>query len=327
MAKLPEQPSISSSGASLHNITWSKRISAWMAHHQLVSVETLLRLLHYPLGSLLTWLVIAIALTLPGALWMAVDNLEQLSGRFQESGRITLYLSEKVSSEQGQHIAQRVASLESVQSVQFVDADAVLDEFRQHSGLDAALDFLESNPLPAIILVEPPLGLDQQQTRALLEQLKNESQVDSVQVDMAWVERMHSILALSETVIVVLGSLLSLAIILVVGNTIRLDIAARVDEIRVVKLVGGTNAWVRRPFLYTGLWYGFVGGLLAWLMMITCWLILKGPVADLAMLYGSDFRLKPLAADAALVLLLAAMLLGWLGAWWSVRRHLNRIEP
>ena len=136
-----------------------------------------------------------------------------------------------------------------------------------------------------------------------------------------------AMLALAERLIWVLGLLLALAILLVVGNTIRLAIAARVDEIRVVKLVGGTNAWVRRPFLYTGLWYGMVGGLLAWLMLIICWLLLNGPVSNLADLYGSGFELKPLSATAALSLLLSAMLLGWLGAWWSVSRHLDQIEP
>jgi cell division transport system permease protein len=94
-----------------------------------------------------------------------------------------------------------------------------------------------------------------------------------------------------------------------------------------VKLVGGTNAWVRRPFLYTGLWYGMIGGLLAWLLLILCWLLLRGPVVEMAQLYGSSFSLKPLSAVAALVLLGAAMLLGWLGAWWSVSRHLGEIEP
>ena len=127
--------------------------------------------------------------------------------------------------------------------------------------------------------------------------------------------------------ILVLGALLALAILLVVGNTIRLAIAARVDEIRVVKLVGGTNAYVRRPFLYTGLWYGMVGGLLSWGLLGGCWFLLVGPVTELASLYGSGFALQPLSAIAALTLLLAAMVLGWLGAWWSVSRHLDQIEP
>src|SRR5690606_4408131 len=315
------------SGASLQEIGLSKRLSAWLAHHQLVAVETLLKLLANPLGSLLTWLVIAISLTLPGALWMALDNMEQLSGRFQESGRITLYLTPQTPATDGQALSDRIAGLESVASTEFIDADTVLDEFRTNSGLEAALDFLPQNPLPSVILVEPPLGLQQAQLLELLEQLKSYHLVDSVQVDMAWVERLLAMLALAERLIGVLGLLLALAILLVVGNPFRLAIAARVDEVRVVKLVGGTNAWVRRPFLYTGLWYGMVGGLLAWLLLIICWLVLRGPVADLAQLYGSAFVLQPLDAGAAMVLLLSAMLLGWLGAWWSVSRHLDQIEP
>jgi cell division transport system permease protein len=311
----------------LQSVDTRKQLSAWAANHQLVAVETLIRLLANPLASLLTWMVIAIALTLPGALWMTLDNMEQLSGRFQESGRITLYLLPGTDVEQAQQLERRIQSLDSVSSTEFIDADMALDDFRANSGLQAALEFLPENPLPSVILVEPPLGVSQQQLSVLVSKLQNYQLVDSVQLDMAWVERLLAMLALAERLIWVLGLLLALAILLVVGNTIRLAIAARVDEIRVVKLVGGTNAWVRRPFLYTGLWYGMVGGLLAWLMLIICWLLLNGPVSDLADLYGSGFELKPLSAAAALSLLMSAMLLGWLGAWWSVSRHLDQIEP
>lgn len=316
-----------SSGASLQSIGVKQRFGAWAAHHQLVAVETLIRLLKNPLGSLLTWMVIAIALTLPGALWMALDNMEQLSGRFQESGRITLYVKPGTDFSEARALAQRIRQLPQVSSTEFIDADQALDDFRNNSGLQAALDFLPENPLPSVILVEPPLGIQQAELSRLVEQLKSYQIVDAVQLDMAWVERLLAMLALAERMIWVLGILLALAILLVVGNTIRLAIAARVDEIRVVKLVGGTNAWVRRPFLYTGLWYGMVGGLLAWLLLIICWLLLNGPVDDLAELYGSGFVLRPLSAGAAMMLLLSAMLLGWLGAWWSVSRHLDQIEP
>lgn len=314
-------------GASLQENSFSKRLTAWLAHHQLVAVETLVKLLANPLGSLLTWLVIAISLTLPGALWMALDNMEQLSGRFQESGRITLYLSPQATADDGRALNEQIARLPQIARTEFMDAETVLAEFRAHSGLGDALNVLPENPLPAVILAEPPLGLQQEELAALAEQLQQYPQVDSVQMDMAWVERLLAMLALAERLIWVLGLLLALAILLVVGNTIRLAIAARVDEIRVVKLVGGTNAWVRRPFLYTGLWYGLVGGVLAWVLLILCWLLLRGPVAELAQLYGSAFVLRPLDAGAALTLLLGAMLLGWLGAWWSVSRHLDQIEP
>lgn len=315
------------SGATVHQITLKKRSEAWLVHHQLVAVETLLRMLKHPVASILTWLVIAIALTLPGVLWMSLDNMQQLSGSFQESGRITLYLNSTATDSDAKALTERLGTDSQVRSVEYINAEQSLAEFRQYSGLDAALDLLGSNPLPAVILVEPPLGISQQKTEQLLQRLRQETVVESVQVDMEWVERLYSLLGLLERVVWVLGGLLALAIVLVVGNTIRLDIAARVDEIRVVKLVGGTNAWVRRPFLYTGLWYGLIGGVLAWLFLIVCWLLLRPAVANLAALYGSAFYLKPLSAEAAMILLGSAMLLGWLGAWWSVSRHLTQIEP
>ncbi|WP_419812499.1 permease-like cell division protein FtsX [Bacterioplanoides sp.] len=317
----------SAQGASGHKIGVRARFSAWLAHHQLTAVETLVKLLANPASALLTWLVVAIALTLPGALWMTLDNMEQLSGRFQASGRITVYLEPQTSITQGQQLSQQIAALPQVDSTSFIDSDSALDDFRANSGLQRALEFLPENPLPAVILVEPPLGLQASEINQLADRLSAYPIVDSVQLDMAWVERLLAMLALGERLILVLGVLLALAILLVVGNTIRLAIAARVDEIRVTKLVGGTNAYVRRPFLYTGLWYGFVGGLLAWVLLASCWFMLSGPVEELARLYGSGFELKPLSAGAAMALLLSAMLLGWLGAWWSVARHLDQIEP
>lgn len=314
-------------GATAHKITFKKRSEAWLAHHQLVAVETLLRMLRHPIASLLTWMVIAISLTLPGVLWMSLDNMQQLSSSFQESGRITLYLHSSTSERTAQQFLQRLEKHPQISSVEYISAEQSLADFRQYSGLEAALDLLDNNPLPAVMLVEPPLGVGQAQIEQLLTQLEQHSEVESVQVDMLWVERLYGLLGLVERIVWLLGGLLALAIVLVVGNTIRLDIAARVDEIRVVKLVGGTNAWVRRPFLYTGLWYGLIGGLFAWIFLIICWLLLRPVVADLAALYSSVFYLKPLSAEAAMTLLGSSMLFGWLGAWWSVSRHLGQIEP
>lgn len=315
------------SGASQQHITRSARMQSTLEHHQMVAVSTLSRLLTNPIASMLTWLVIAISLTLPGALWMAVDNLQQLSGRFQESGRITVYLQHSVGDARARALNQTINNLPNVSNTQYIDARTALDEFQRTSGMSDVLALLPDNPLPAMILVEPPLGISPQDSNQLATKLRTLKGVEDVQMDMAWVERLLAMLALGERIVLILGCLLALAILLVVGNTIRLAIAARVDEIRIVKLVGGTNAYVRRPFLYTGLWYGFVGGLMSWVLLATCWALINGPVDDFAVLYGSNFYLKPLSAGAALVLLLSAMLLGWLGAWWSVARHLHRIEP
>ncbi len=325
MADNPHQRPLS--GASHTRLANKDKIVSWFMHHQLIAVETLLKLIARPTASLLTWLVIAIALTLPGALWMAMDNLQQLSGNFQASGRITLYLTEKSSAEDGLQLTQRISTLPLVANTVYISADEALADFRNSSGLSDALKMLPDNPLPAAILVEPPLGASQPDITELLARLKQYQLVEEAQLDLVWLERLQSILTLGERLILALGGLLALAILLVVGNTIRLSIAAHVDEIRVIKLVGGTNAYIRRPFLYTGLWFGMVGGLIAWILLILLWLFLNEPVTRLSELYGAGFQLKPLSTSAAGLMIAAGMALGLLGAWWSVSRHLDDIEP
>ena len=292
-----------------------------------MAVESLAKLLSTPASSLLTWLVIAIALTLPGALYMAVNNLQQLSGHFEASGQMTVFLTTDIREADSNALRLKVGSLDQVNKVVYVSPEQALEEFTQYGGISEALSFLDENPLPAVLLVEPPLGIDKAELNVLVAQIKSFQNVDSVQVDMAWVERLLALLALAQRLVAVVGVLLALAIVLVVGNTIRLSIAARTEEIRVIKLVGGTNAYVRRPFLYSGFWYGAIGGILAWLMLGLCWILLQGPVADIAELYGADFHLQPLPFTPASLLILSASLLGLIGSWWSVQRHLVAIEP
>ncbi|MCY0965664.1 permease-like cell division protein FtsX [Parathalassolituus penaei] len=332
-ASLAERPAETRSrpesgpGALQQHIGFKDKLVAGFLHHQMVAVETLLQLLAHPASSLMTWLVIAIAVTLPGALWMSVSNVEQLSGSIRESGRITLYLNDTASNEQGRQLAATLERLETIDEVIFISHEQALENFRRTSGMADALDLLPGNPLPVTLVVQPASSLDATSIRSLSERLREYPDVAAAQLDMAWLERLRAWLVLVQRMVWVLGGLLALAILLVVGNTIRLAIAARVDEIRVSKLVGATNAWVRRPFLYTGLWYGLVGGLMAWLMLIVLWLLLKQPAADLASRYGSGFELAALEPAAAMVLLIGSMLLGWAGAWWSVSHHLDEIEP
>jgi cell division transport system permease protein len=318
---------INPQGASAAQLGASDKLSAYFRNHQMVAVESLAKLLSTPASSFLTWLVIAIALTLPGALYMAVNNLQQLSGHFESSGQMTVFLASDIRDTDSRALHLRVSALEQVNKVVYVSPEQALEEFKQFGGISEALSFLDENPLPAVLLVEPPLGIDKVQLNALVEQITAFPQVDSVQVDMAWVERLLALLALAQRLVAVVGVLLALAIVLVVGNTIRLAIAARTDEIRVIKLVGGTNAYVRRPFLYSGFWYGAIGGILAWLMLGLCWILLQGPVADIAALYGADFYLQPLPFTPTCWLIFSAAVLGLIGSWWSVQRHLVAIEP
>lgn len=322
MSEKPQQH-----GASAAKLGMADKLSAYFRNHQMVAVESLAKLLITPASSLLTWLVIAIALTLPGALYMAVNNLQQLSGHFEASGQMTVFLATDASAQEGNALRLRVNALQYVNKVAYVSPEQALEEFKQYGGIADALNFLDENPLPAVLLVEPPLGIKKSELENLVAQITSLRQVDSVQVDMAWVERLLALLALAQRLVVVVGVLLALAIVLVVGNTIRLSIAARTEEIRVIKLVGGTNAYVRRPFLYSGFWYGVIGGILAWLMLGLCWILLQGPVSDIAALYGADFYLQPLPFEPTCWLILSASLLGLIGSWWSVQRHLVAIEP
>lgn len=320
--RLPNQQ-----GASAATLGIRDKFSAYFRNHQMVAVESLEKLLTTPASSILTWMVIAIALTLPGALYMAVNNLQQLSGHFEASGQMTVFLTAETQESAGQSLKLKFETLDHVNRVAYISPEQALEEFKEYGGISEALSFLDENPLPPVILVEPPLGISKADLSTLVNQIKSYAGVESVQVDMAWVERLLSLISLAQRLVGVIGILLALAIVLVVGNTIRLAIAARTDEIRVIKLVGGTNAYVRRPFLYSGLWYGMIGGLLAWIMLGLCWLLLRGPVADIAALYGADFYLQPLPFTPALLLIFSASILGLLGSWWSVQRHLVSIEP
>ncbi len=316
-----------SPGASARTIGIQDRLRAWGQQHQLVAVETLMRLLSRPFGSIMTWLVIAIALTLPGAMWMTLDNLSQLSNRFQASGSMSVYLKPAVQDTQAQQLLSCIESMDGVADVRFISADDALAEFRASSGLGEALDLLPENPLPGVIVVEPELALPQQDVIALADSLRSEPRVDSVELDTAWLDRLHALLALSERIVWVMGALLALGILLVVGNTIRLAVESRRREIEVVMLIGATHAFVRRPFLYSGAWYGAGGGLLALglLALGNHWLSL--PVAALAASYGASFTLPQLDVTGSTILLSCSILLGWLGAWLAVTRHLSSIRP
>ena len=148
-----------------------------------------------------------------------------------------------------------------------------------------------------------------------------------MQLDTQWLKRLNAILEIINRGVIVIAAMFALAVIIVVGNTIRLDIQNRRDEIIITKLIGGTNAFIRRPFLYTGFWYGMAGGVMAWLLTGIALLVMEQPVARLSGLYGSNFTLQGLGLQGALAVLLAGALLGWLGSLVAVSRHLGEIEP
>lgn len=309
-------------------VTIKSQGSAYVQHHKLMAVDSLKRLLAAPASSLMTWLVLAIALSLPMTLYVSLENVKQLSRNWDQTSQISVYLKKGVLDRFADDMTQDIASWPEVSSAVYIAPDQALKEFSASTGLSDVIFGLGDNPLPGVISVIPRLANQDETTLEQL-QLKLEQQrhVDSVQLDLMWVKRLYQFMELGQRLVWALAALLGLAVLLIIGNTIRLSIESRRDEIRVVKLVGGTDAFVRRPFLYTGLWFGLGGGIIAWLLLSMGLFWLSGPVEQLISLYGSDFTLKGLGFVDSLLLILDGVVLGWLGAWLAVSRHLSSIEP
>ena len=326
-SKQPPESRAKAGGGATSGVDF-RGFDAYLDHHRQVARDSLRRLLQRPLGSLLTWAVIAIALALPAGLFALLSNVEQLGQHWSGTPRITLYLDLRVAETEAYRLQQSLQQRKDVAEVTYISPQAALAEFRQQSGLGEAIDYLDENPLPPVLVVTPAADLaSATAVEALLKELQNLAQVERAQLDMDWVKRLYSLMTLVERLAWALGIMLATAVLLVVGNTIRLNIENRREEIVVIKLVGGTDAFVRRPFLYTGLWYGLGGGILAWILVFFWILWLSGPVEELARLYFMEFDLEGLGLEATLTLLFGGMALGWVGAWLAVRRHLSAIEP
>ena len=286
------------------------------------------RLARSPTATVLTLLVIALALALPAALRLFVINAQAATGNFANAVDLSVYLKTDVPLGKAQQLAKAAQGRADVAAVTLIPADQGLEDFRRYSGFGEALAALKDNPLPHVLHVLPR-AMDS--SAATLESLRRYfsawPEVDLVQVDSEWVMRFNAILEVLRRLLAVAAALLGVGVLAVIGNTIRLEIQGRRAEIEVTKLVGGSNAFVRRPFLYAGVLYGLGGALLAWAIVATLVTVLGEPVATLARLYGSRYVLRGLSREDIGVLLGAGAVLGWLGAWISAARHLRSIEP
>lgn len=315
-------------GAKVSRSPWREQAESYFTHHRKVARDSAGRMWRTPVASLMTWTVMGVALALPVALLLLLTSLQGVSAGWESSARVTAYMKLSASLEQTRALADEIESDGRVAELELVDRDQALAEFRASSGLDDALDYLEENPLPHTLLITPKESARSADgVAALVTFIEGMDGVEQVQVDLGWLQRLNAMTDLLARAVWALAILLAAAVVLVIGNTVRLSIESRRDEILVAKLVGGTDGFVRRPFLYTGAWFGLGGGVVAWvLLQLSLWW-LSGPVTRLAELYRSDFSLSSLSVDGALALIIAAMLLGWLGAWVAVKRHLDDIEP
>ena len=302
--------------------------STWLERHAQTLVGSLGRLARQPFATLLTIIVIGIALALPAALYLVVANARVVTAGLGDTVQLSVYLRLATAPEQARKVARAIQARDEVGEAVLISPDEGLAEFRALSGIGEALKALAENPLPWVVKVRPAAGSDSAAAVELLAaELRALPEVELVEADTAWVRRLHAILDTLRQAVVLAAAMLAAGVLAIVGNTIRLEINGRRAEIEVTKLVGGSNAFVRRPFLYSGFWQGLAGGLLAVLLIGIVLAILQSPIARLAAAYGTSFRLAGLSVRDSLAIVAGGAGLGLLGAWIAAAFHLRRIEP
>lgn len=305
----------------------SGAFSIWAARHLSTSIGSLGRLGSQPFASFMIVLVIAVTLALPAAINLVVKNAQSISGNWENALDFSVYLRKDVSVSEAEGLTRIIRQRADVEHVKLITATDALTEFKEQSGFGAALDQLEDNPLPHTLVVRPGPANTAASIVLLQEEIANLPETELVQVDTEWVQRFQAILDIVRQAVAIGAALLGVAIIVIIGNTIRLDIESRRDEIEVTKLIGASNAFVRRPFLWTGFWYGLLGGSLALLLVQYGFFLLKDPVAKLAGLYQSNVSMASLGPAECAAIVGIGVFLGLFGSWFTAARHMRRIEP
>lgn len=302
-------------------------IGRFMQEHARVFFFSLGKLVGAPGNTLFTAAVIGIALALPASLQLTVANFQRLTYSWQGSMQVSLFLKDGVDEARGQGLTRELSRRDGVKEAHYISQEQSAAEFREFSGFGEALDLLDHNPLPAVIVVTPAAGREADDVASFTKALAALPEVAVAQADQLWLERLESILQILQRLGVLVAALLGAAVLVIIGNTLRLDIEARREEIIAMKLLGAPNSFIRRPFLYGGCWMGLLGSWFALLLLTLGLAILDPPARDLAALYGSDFRIEGPSPTVVWTMVIGGIVLGWAGAWWTVTRHLATIEP
>lgn len=298
----------------------------WIVAHRRALAGTLSRLSGTPLASLFNIAVIGTALALPLGFYVVLANLQGLARDFSPQPQISIFLAQDASREVTGAIGKRLKTHAGVAGSRFVPRAQALETLQSRAGLADVIAGLPGNPLPDAYVVTATAG-----NADALEKLRAEFAgwpgVAEIQIDSDWARRLDSLLALGRYAVLMLAAALALALVAITFNTIRLQILTQRDEIEVAKLIGATDAWIRRPFLYFGGLIGAAGGAAAWLMIWAALQVFNGQLRPLAALYGIPLQFAHLDGADSLAALLFAAMLGWFGAWLSVRRHLSAHNP
>ncbi len=302
-------------------------LAIWFSRHMACCLGALGRMVRQPIASLMIALVIGITLALPAALGLVVKNVSVISGGWEDALDFSVFLDRSLSESEAAGLARIIEQRADVESVELTTSSEALAEFREQSGFGPALDELDSNPLPHTLTVRPSTANTSATMIVLREELSSLPETELVQIDTQWVQRFHAILKIIEQSILIGSVLLGLAIVVIIGNTIRLDIENRRDEIEVVKLIGASNAFVRRPFLWSGFWFGLSGAALAVAMVQYGFALLEPDVNRLAGLYQGSIEILSLEISQIGTMLGVGVLLGLTGSWLAAARHMRAIEP
>lgn len=319
----PTKPEPSRPGGAKRGRSLSQKLKGLIGLHVDGAVDALLRMRSQPLNTVMSLMVVAIALLLPALLYVGGQNMSQFGSSLAETNRISFYLQTDISPTQIELLRDLMTNHAMVDRVEFISANQAAADFAAWSGLGDIVASLDSNPLPASLVVHP---VDTRADTAVTirDAFANEDGVRQVALDQAWVERLESLLTLVDRIVLALILVLSMAVLFITGNAIRTHIASREAEIRVMSLIGATRAFIARPFLYSGAWQGLFGAMLAWLFVQLLLLLFRGPAQTLLAFYGEQYQFIGLDMRASLTLLLGGLLLGWTGAWLSVSRHMSR---
>ncbi|HSO84446.1 permease-like cell division protein FtsX [Thiocapsa sp.] len=300
----------------------------WANRHLQSAVATLGRLMRTPLPTGMTVAVIGISLALPAALFVVTENLRTMAGGWDQAAAISLFLKQDVDDAGAARLAEQLRARPELAQVHLISREQALNEFRALGGFEDALSQLKSNPLPAVLALYPQAASSApERLQALHDEVMTLPEADFARMDTLWLQRFQAILDLAQRAVLLLGGLLGVGVLLIVGNTIRLEILNRRIEIEIMELVGATGAFIRRPFLYAGAWYGLLGGLTAWFLVTIAVILLQQPVSRLATLYRSEFPLTGLGPLAMLVIFSGSVLFSLIGSWIAVNRHLRGAEP
>jgi cell division transport system permease protein len=311
-----------------NKLGFSARFAGWVIRHAQQGIGSLGDLWRTPFTSVMTVLVLGISLTLPATLHLFVKNAKTVTEQWDSASEITLFLKLSVSEKSAQQLVQRLSLYPDISNVKYIPAEQALQEFKVLSGFGDALEYLDENPIPTTILVTPTQRASQAEAAGdLLLRLEQERGVEQGKLDLEWLTRLQAMAELIEDIVIGLALLLCLSVVLIIGNTIRLSILNQKDAIAVMKLVGATDAFIQRPFLYAGIWYGILGGLVACFCVYVLASYLSLSLQNLTTLYHSNFILEVLTFTESLYLIFFAVILGFSGSYISVNKHIKSIEP